>query len=1475
MDKNLLQTAKAPMIALINPQAPKGRHDLNHGCNPWAETTPANHGCNPCAVTHRAKTLLLLLLLAMTTAAQAQTAFGGGSGTEPDPYLIYNTDQLDQLADDVNNGNTYENVWFKLMDDLDYTNKTYTPIGCVYFDGTVTVERRFCGGFWGNNHSINNVTINSQDSHCGLFGFVGYGGIIYELTLGGNSSIVSTGNAGGIAGEVWSDAYIINCHVGENVLISVHPVASGSAYAPGDLGGIAGYSSGKILGCVSKATINNGGIAKTENLGGIVGGLGSAGRVEYCRFLGTVIGTRHVGDVVGYSNGTITYNYYHTSVRHGGVDGNDTDGAKWMGTVTFGEQVSGSLLEATFWDGGTPYFGVGKAMWMENMSYNAPAGFVATSVTYSANGVALVEDGAYHRFTMPDADVTITGSATVKRDIGYSNWVTIDIPSQACTGDPLTPVVTVTDSKTDTPVTLVEGTHYTVTLPDGGCIDWGDYTITITGIGDFGGKTTAVFTITYPGGGSGTETDPYIIVTTDEMDALADAVNGGDVMNGKHFRLLADLNYSSKPYTPIGTMDSRFQGTFDGHGHSINNVVINQPDQDYQGLFAVIHVDGTVKNLVLGAGSSITGGYYVGGIAGFCSGTITGCTVSEGVSISGNQYVGGIAGYIVDTLSGCVNKASVSGTNYVGGIAGMSFYQPITNNLNLGAVSGNTYKGGIVGFSNNNNFCSNNYYAGACNVGGINGSDMEGKAMRGYTIEVKHPLIFSLEGSTGLLYDGKVYAGKNQSVVVALAIPNSTLMPQCFFINRGSISDNGDGTHTITMPNNPYGSSDVTVYGNIVESYGMYYEIPCDGSHTATVIYDDSYTTMDYVGIEDFEYMGAQYAVTAIADNVFDGLGNLIDVNCHTPQLATIGANAFRNCTGIMSFGFYHTDTPPTLGEGALDGLTLNTVRLTVPFCSQYEYSQHPTFGQFGEIFGNGSCEYNFTNQNGSGDRLWSNPLNWAEGVVPGEGMQVGIFGDCEIGADVTVGSVTINYYYDETYGLYERLTVKDGATLTATDFIYTTGDERNFIIEDGAQVIHPNAGAKATVQKNITGYVGEKDNYYLIGYSFAGSGAIDDMPTLTANEYDLYFYDEPTHYWINHKDTENNNQFVALESGKGYLYANSESQTIGLKGTLEAGNAMVTIDNLTYTAAGRLKGFNLVGNPFAHNVTTYTGTNVAEGCYVMNETKDDLTVSEISAANPLLPSEGFFVKATAENASITFNSRAKGETAKTGRINLELRENGLLIDRLIVKDGGEPLEKLTLRENGTKIYATEGAQDYAVVVIGRNAARHVSTTDLPVNFKTAKNGTYTLNVNLDGMDLDYLHLIDNMTGADIDLLTTLNPETLIAGEDPQSPTPSYTFTAKTTDYPSRFRLVFNANAASTGSAADAPFAYIDASGNIIVTADAGTASLQVVDMMGRVLVRRDASNASAISTTGIPAGMYVLRLIDGENVKTQKMVIQ
>ena len=99
----------------------------------------------------------------------------------------------------------------------------------------------------------------------------------------------------------------------------------------------------------------------------------------------------------------------------------------------------------------------------------------------------------------------------------------------------------------------------------------------------------------------------------------------------------------------------------------------------------------------------------------------------------------------------------------------------------------------------------------------------------------------------------------------------------------------------------------------------------------------------------------------------------------------------------------------------------------------------------------------------------------------------------------------------------------------------------------------------------------------------------------------------------------------------------------------------------------------------------------------------------------------------------------------------------------------------------------------------------------------------------------------------------------------------SYTFTAKTTDYASRFRLVFSGSA--NGPSADGqPIAYY-ADGEIRLLADARGASLQVMDMLGRV-VRVFTDAARNISTTGMPAGVYVLRLIDGDNVKTQKVIV-
>ncbi len=445
-------------------------------------------------------------------------------------------------------------------------------------------------------------------------------------------------------------------------------------------------------------------------------------------------------------------------------------------------------------------------------------------------------------------------------------------------------------------------------------------------------------------------------------------------------------------------------------------------------------------------------------------------------------------------------------------------------------------------------------------------------------------------------------------------------------------------------------------------------------------------------------------------------------------------------------------------------------------------------------------------------DGNWDVAANWSGNVVPADGSDVAIVANATIPSGTTVNADNIDVY----------------GSLT---------------IADGGQLYHNNEGVTATVQKTISAYTpGTRDGWHLIGYSFADNGAAEEMDNLMANTYDLYYYDEPTHYWMNQKDANNN--FTELEAAKGYLYANSQTQTIGLKGTLETANATVNLP-LDYTeAAENLKGFNLVGNPFAHNVTTYTGTNVATECYRMNGTSTDLMVDNIGETNPLKPGEGFFVKATSNSASITFNSGAKRETTKPASIHLDLIQDGYILDRLIVKKDGEPLGKLTLRKNGTRVFAMNGQQEMAVVIAEGN--------EQAVNFKAVENGRYTLTVNPENAEMSYLHLIDNLTGANVDLLQT----------------PEYTFEAKTSDYESRFRLVFSANINETESDS---FAFIN-NGNIIVN---GTGTLQVFDVLGRqALIKELSTFNSQLSTVNFPAGVYVLRLISGDSVKTQKIVI-
>jgi hypothetical protein len=428
------------------------------------------------------------------------------------------------------------------------------------------------------------------------------------------------------------------------------------------------------------------------------------------------------------------------------------------------------------------------------------------------------------------------------------------------------------------------------------------------------------------------------------------------------------------------------------------------------------------------------------------------------------------------------------------------------------------------------------------------------------------------------------------------------------------------------------------------------------------------------------------------------------------------------------------------------------------------------------------------------------------------------------------------------------------------TDIGYGYGSGSTWGISD----YNDNDGAvpATTVEKTVNGYEGG-GGWELIASPMAYVQTphhVQHLVATPATDYDLYYFDESG--GDNGKEWKNYKAHAAdflIENGQGYLYASKDTVNLVFMGRPYAGNGQVT---LYKTADAECEGWNLIGNPFA------TAATIGKPFYVMNpQTHDELIAAE---TNSVAAMEGIFVEAATDGEIVTFTPQ-RGRAAnddEEGRIVINVSESGpstgsgtaaAVIDRAIVRFGGpsmssgtgQTLPKFQIREGSTKVYIPQDGEDYAIVSVGgTDVARTVSTNEIPVNFKASEDGTYTLTVsttlNSQLSTLNYLHLIDNMTGADVDLLAAKVPEpvegpTLNNGVSTGSTT-SYTFTAKTTDYASRFKLVFSVSGDADGDN-EAPFAFVN-NGNIIITADAHGAILQVVDMMGacHLFGRRDES---------------------------------
>ena len=240
-----------------------------------------------------------------------------------------------------------------------------------------------------------------------------------------------------------------------------------------------------------------------------------------------------------------------------------------------------------------------------------------------------------------------------------------------------------------------------------------------------------------PFSGSGTEEDPYIISTANDIVTLANACNAEKSINighydGKYFKLTADIDMSEvKNFIGIGTAPKSvassvtyyFGGNFDGQGHKITNMTIN----------------GLATDIITGGVNTGTGANQSRANVGFF-GTLRGAEVKNLIidsscSIRGINCVGGVAGNVLANnasipptiVSNCVNNATVTAVgNHAGGIAGQvsctnfKYTAIVSDCLNNGTITTNADNvGGIVGNANFGqvSLCANTGTVQARNLG--------------------------------------------------------------------------------------------------------------------------------------------------------------------------------------------------------------------------------------------------------------------------------------------------------------------------------------------------------------------------------------------------------------------------------------------------------------------------------------------------------------------------------------------------------------------------------------------------------------------------------------------------------------------------------------------------------------------------------------------------------------------------------------
>ncbi len=441
---------------------------------------------------------------------------------------------------------------------------------------------------------------------------------------------------------------------------------------------------------------------------------------------------------------------------------------------------------------------------------------------------------------------------------------------------------------------------------------------------------------------------------------------------------------------------------------------------------------------------------------------------------------------------------------------------------------------------------------------------------------------------------------------------------------------------------------------------------------------------------------------------------------------------------------------------------------------------------------------------------------------------------------------------------IYRAVKIPSGVTANAGTI--TCNAFCDIIIEDGAQLITNSADVAVLAKKNVEeADEDDQTGWYLISSPVTNPSITDNTNLITKSghyddpSYDLYRFNEAAELqWENYRASHAD--FTILQNGRGYLYRNANDHEIDIGGTLNVSDITY---NLSCSGKGDLKGFNLIGNPYSHNITLLNTTLVDNsgkpivdgesnpinltGFYRLSKDDGSWSAKVTSVDATIAPLEGFLVQVN-EPRTVKFSRTPRGSSKSNGdNIKFTVANSQYEDVAYALFENGLGLNKIEhMNEDVPMVYININKEDFAIATLNDEVKQ------FNLNLEAKTTGKYTLKVEKTGA-YRYMHLIDKVAEKDINLL-----------EENE-----YSFIGSPADSKDRFIVRLE----NTADAENPVFAYQNGS-DIVVC---GEGELQVFDLMGRLIAQKHVNGVETMRTSSLKTGVYVFRLND----MTQKIVIR